>query len=490
MAETYELSFPGSRLAAETFTVDPTRLRSEAIHVSQIGFRPDDPAKIAFLSCWMGNGGGVKYEAGLPFSVIEEATGTALFRGRTVLSKPASEKNEDAYGKNYNGTDVHAMEFSALTKPGRYRICVETIGCSYPFEIGEEVWRKAFTVSARGFYHQRSGIALGEPFSSFKRPRPFHPDDGIIVHASKTPLIDTGNGLNEKDTNFGNLVKGKTDEIVPQAWGGYMDAGDWDRRIQHLKSSRLLLELAELFPDYFAGLSLNIPESGNGLPDIVNEALFNLDFYRRLQTPGGGVRGGIESSEHPRRGEASFQESLAVMAYAPDAFSSYVYAGVAARAAGWLASRDARRAEVYRETALRAMNWAEADREREEHSFLMGKHPGRSRCPELRGSRAVPPHGRAEVEHTVRGDHGVHEPTGSCPLPLGCPGPGRCRVGLCPDRSEWDERDDQAELPDGADPGSRGPGGLRRSDRIPLGEASLRPGRHGRARAAPRLAST
>ena len=200
----------------------------------------------------------------------------------------------------------------------------------------------------------------------------------MIVYASKTPLIDTGNGLNSKDTNFGNRVKGKTDEIVPHAWGGYMDAGDWDRRIQHLKSSRLLLELAELFPAEFSKFSLNIPESGNGLPDIVNEALFNVDFYRRLQTPDGGVRGGIESSEHPRRGEASFQESLTVMAYAPDAFSSYVYAGVAARAAGWLASRDTGKAAVYRDSAVRAMNWAEADREREEREereFLMGKHP-------------------------------------------------------------------------------------------------------------------
>ena len=102
--------------------MDPARLRSEAIHVSQVGFRPDDPAKIAFLSCWMGNGGGVKYEPGLEFTLIDEATRAVVFRGRTVLSKPASQKDEDAYGKNYNGTDVHAMDFSSFTKPGRYRV--------------------------------------------------------------------------------------------------------------------------------------------------------------------------------------------------------------------------------------------------------------------------------------------------------------------------------------------------------------------------------
>jgi endoglucanase len=317
----------------------------------------------------------LKYEDRLPYSVIDEATGKAVFEGSTILSKAATDKTEDAYKKNYNGTDVFEMDFTALTRPGKYRVSVRSVGCSYPFEISDNVWRDAFIVAARGFYHQRSGIAIGEPFTPFKRPRPFHPDDGLKVYASTAPLMDTGNGINQKDSNFGNLVKGRTDQIVTNAWGGYMDAGDWDRRIQHLKATSLLLELAEIFPDYFGALSLHIPESGNGLPDIVNEALFNLDFFARLQTPEGGIRGGIESSEHPRRGEASFQESLAVMTYAPDIFSSYFYAGVAARAALWLQPRHSELAGRYRASALRAMRWAEGDREREEKTYLMAKHP-------------------------------------------------------------------------------------------------------------------
>jgi endoglucanase len=371
----YAVSFNQDKWPDQKFDFAPFSLRSEAIHVSQLGFRPDDRAKVAFLSCWLGSGGPLAYDDGLPFAIIDEATGKSVFEGLTRLSKAAMDKNEDAYKKNYNGTDVYEMDFTALRRPGKYRVCVRTIGCSYPFEIADDVWRRAFYVSARGFYHQRSGIALGEPYTTFKRQRPFHPDDGLKVYASKAPLMDTGNGLNQKDSNFGNLVKGKTDEIVTNAWGGYMDAGDWDRRIQHLKATRLLLELAELFPDYFANLPLNIPESGNGLPDVVNEALFGLDFFGRLQLPDGGIRGGIESSEHPRRGEASFQESLTVMTYAPDILSSYVYAGTAARAARWLASRQPDRAVDYRERALRAMRWAEADREREEKEFLMAKHP-------------------------------------------------------------------------------------------------------------------
>ena len=118
VGKTYVVSFLDSGLPPCEFTYDPSRSRSEAVHVSQIGFRPDDPVKLAFLSCWLGNGGGVRYEAGLPFSVCDEATGEQVFRAATVLSKAASDKTEDAYAKNYNGTDVYAMDFSAPDQAG------------------------------------------------------------------------------------------------------------------------------------------------------------------------------------------------------------------------------------------------------------------------------------------------------------------------------------------------------------------------------------
>ena len=352
------LHFVGSSMKEIIFTVDATRLRSHAVHVSQIGFRPDDPAKVAFLSCWMGTGGPLDYTPGLVFRVVDVGSGKAVFEGKAVLAK-SKDVPEDPYKRNYNLTDVHLMDFSTLTRPGRYVVSVEGVGCSYPFDVADDVWRKAFVVSARGLYHHRSGIALGPPYTTYKRPRCFHPEDGVKVYASKTPLMDTGNGLKRGGGNFKDLIAGKTDQIVPNAWGAYMDAGDWDRRIQHLLCSRLFLELAAVSPEYFAKVSHNIPESGNDLPDVVDEALFNLDGYRRMQTADGGIRGGIESSEHPKRGEASWQESLTVMAYAPGIWSSHVYAGVAARAAHWLEAREPALAKVYRDSAVRAMRWAE-----------------------------------------------------------------------------------------------------------------------------------
>jgi len=299
------------------------------------------------------------YRPGRAFRVLDVQTGKAVFEGKTRLSASRTARNEDAYKNNHNGADVWEMDVSRLTTPGTYRVSVAGVGCSYPFRIADDVWRRAFITSARGFYHQRSGIALGPPYTTYRRPRCFHPADGVKVYASTAALMDTGGGLGGGG-NFARLVKGKTDTIVPDAWGGYMDAGDWDRRIQHLESTRLLLELAELFPDTFAEISLNIPESRTPLPDIIDEALFNLDFYRRLQTREGGIRGGIESAEHPRMGEASWQESLTVMAYAPGVWSSTIYAGVAARAAGVVSAYDAKLAGVYRKSAVAAIAWAEA----------------------------------------------------------------------------------------------------------------------------------
>ena len=357
----YRIRFVNGALPEQAFTCDSASLRSEAVHVSHLGFRPDDPAKVAFLSCWLGSGGAVSYASGLAFRVLD-SVGQEVYRGAAALSVRASEP-EDAYKRNYSGADVWIMDFTALTRPGTYRVSVEGLGCSYPFDIADDVWRRAFFVSARGFYHQRSGVELGLPFTTYRRPVCFGPESGVQVFHSDCGLLDSQNGLNAKGTdtdNFGNLVKGKTDRVVTHAWGGYMDAGDWDRRIQHLIASRYLIELAELFPDTFDKLGLNIPESSNTLPDVVDEALFNVDCYRRMQTPEGGIRGGIESSEHPRHGECSWQESLDVMAYAPDVWSSYVYAGVAAQAARVLAARDAALSAVYRESALRAMAWAEA----------------------------------------------------------------------------------------------------------------------------------
>ena len=309
----------------------------------------------------VGNWGNLSYTVGSPFHLIDERTNKTVFSGSISLRR-RDDDIEDARGRTYTLTDVYQLDFSAFDQLGQYHLCVEGVGCSISFAIADDVWQSAFAVAAKGFYYQRSGIALQPPYSDRPRPRPFHPDDGLIVYQSTTPLMDSRNGLNaqgDDPDNFTRLVQGRTDGIVPHAWGGYFDAGDWDRRIQHLSIARAFLELLDQFPNQFENLALNVPESDNDLPDLIDEALWGLDFFRRLQTPDGGIRGGIESANHPKRGETSWQESLSVMAYAPGPWSSYVYAGVAARVARILQSYAPTKAVEYQQSALAAMAFAE-----------------------------------------------------------------------------------------------------------------------------------
>lgn len=356
VGKTYRLELSGQKLPPQTWQYQPMEQWSEAIHVSQIGFRPDDPVKVAFLSTWLGSGGALTYPDDLSFTVINERSQTVAYRGQIQQTRTHREA-EDARDRNYTLTNVYQMRFDDLDQAGYYRVCVADVGCSHAFQIGNNVWQEAFKLSMQGFYHQRSGIELTPPYSSQRRPRPFHPDDTPIVQ-STTSLMATKMGIGPQDT-FKVLAQTQTREAVPDAWGGYFDAGDWDRRIQHLEATRRFLELGELFPAYFADLALKLPETNNDRPDLLDEALWNLDFYRRLQQDDGGIRGGVESIAHPIRGEASWQNSLDTVVYAADPWSSYLYAGAAAQAATVLQAQFPELAQTYRQSAIAAMKYGE-----------------------------------------------------------------------------------------------------------------------------------
>jgi endoglucanase len=338
----------------------PLALRSSAVHVSQVGWRPDDAPKLAFVSEWMGTGGGLDFSRHKRFVVINNRTGTSVFSGNMTIAKSA-DSFDDAYAKNFNKTDVWQADFNTVRKEGSYRVCVYGVGCSWPVQIGRHVWHEVHVKALRAFYHQRSGIAIGPPWTPFKRSAAFLPGKNIKIFQSITPLMATSNGFLEGDDNFNALVNGRTSKEVRDIRGGYFDAGDWDRRIQHLRVARYLLDLYLQYPDFYTGLPLNIPESSNTIPDILDEALWSVDFFSKLQTTDGGIRGGVESGGHPFYGETSWQESHNIYAYAPGVWSSYLYAATAARSSLVIEKFDTDKAAFYKKSALQAMDWAERE---------------------------------------------------------------------------------------------------------------------------------
>ncbi|MDX2186591.1 MAG: glycoside hydrolase family 9 protein [Opitutaceae bacterium] len=273
------------------FIFDSTRSRSETIHVNTIGYRPKSRAKYAYLYQWMGSGGilDVRPLVGRPFQVIDIRTHTVAFEGKLAFRGDAKRaettkiSDSPPYG-NFAGADVVEADFSSLQRTGAYVVSVPGVGCSFPFEIKADVYRRVFTPVARALYHNRSGIALTQPFTDYVRPAPHNPEqtpgfqDKLFYTSVRFPDWPHGEGSWEDRPLIDANIKGPIESC-----GWYQDAGDWDSYQQHLNIAQHLLFALEIKPENFKDDELNLPESGNGVPDLLDEARWLPAFCQRLR---------------------------------------------------------------------------------------------------------------------------------------------------------------------------------------------------------------
>jgi endoglucanase len=161
-------------------------------------------------------------------------------------------------------------DFSALHQKGAYVLFVPGIGISYPFEIKENVHQQAAKAILKGFYFIRASMPLQEKYAG-KWHRPAgHSDNKVVVHPS---------AATEK----------RPAGTVISSPGGWYDAGDYNKYIVNSGiTTGTLLSAYEDFPDYFKQLKTNIPESQNAVPDILDEALYNIRWMFTMQDPNDG----------------------------------------------------------------------------------------------------------------------------------------------------------------------------------------------------------
>ncbi len=364
----YALGFPNSPQFPKpiTFAFDDRRLRSEAIQVNQVGYHPRQAEKVAFLSLWLGTDGGADYAACKTFEVVDDTTGRTVFTGPIAERAPAVPGKKMPAERQVETTDAlpmatYTLDFSGFSQPGRYRLVVPGLGTSFPFAINERVWEHAAGVSIRGFLSQRAGLALKPPLINYERPRNLHPADGIKIHEVDEAIFNdparfSGGGNPFKRIQASILL----DTNNPGAWGGWMDAADHDRSIepqQHTRAVHALLDLHESNPAYFARLNLNLPESGNKIPDVIDEAIWCMDLFLRLQRPDGAIPSAVESIEHPL--EPSYALSLPTAITPPTPQTAHLYAAAAAQLSLNLAKYDPTLAATYKTSAVRAMAWAD-----------------------------------------------------------------------------------------------------------------------------------
>ena len=221
-------------------------------------------------------------------------------------------------------TTAFVGDFAPVTAPGRYRIEADNGLASAAFTIASDAFDGARRLVQRVFYFQRAFTAIESPYA-----------EGPWRHASDAARAPQG------------------------VSGGWHDAGDLS--LYNMTTVSSLFWLLESYRDFApADDHTNIPESGNGVPDLLDEARRGLEWLLTVQVEAGG-----------------FRTSTCLVTYAAygrnalDRGPSYVHGDVGtlatARAVGMLASAatvydavDAPFAQRLRAAAARGWDYLEA----------------------------------------------------------------------------------------------------------------------------------
>ena len=227
--------------------------KKPAIVVNQVGYLPQWQ-KIAFLR--QSTSFTQNKVSTSPVRVIDLET------RQEVATVPLGEKTFDSMTQDA----VTVIDFSSVTRSGKYYLQQGKLR-SVPFKIGRNIYDRPLVTLLRSYYLQRCGVELDDPVTGIYHP-PCHLKDGFI--ARQDPFHDSG-------------------EFVP-AIGGWHDTGAYSKYVATTTVTiARLLNLYEQNPELFPDRQLNIPESGNGRSDLLDEMEFGLDWLLKMQRSDGVV---------------------------------------------------------------------------------------------------------------------------------------------------------------------------------------------------------
>ena len=299
---TYEVSIPkgiGADQEKVSVIFDVWNSQSEAIHVNIIGYSPAETIHAADLYQWLGDGGQRDYSSweGRKVYIYNVKTKKKQNVGTVKFWKSAADAAQEAGKKALIGTDVWNIDFKATT-PGRYRLVVEDVGCSMDFDIASDIYFQPYRYSVRGYYYMR----LGEPKDpEHVWPVPRQPQ--FIPETDPKGLTVYKTDLTPWDKEWRDLHTDVWDEphfkpvfasifwqhrlpgnpVNTEVKGGHSDAFDWDRHLAHVSNIYDMLLPYILSGGRLSEDNLGIRESGNGIPDIIDEARNEVDFFLSIR---------------------------------------------------------------------------------------------------------------------------------------------------------------------------------------------------------------
>ena len=219
-------------------------LFGQDVRINQVGYLADQQ-KLAYL-----------IQPADSFYVVNSTTNQIQFRGKL---------EDSGFKDDAVGFEIYYGDFSSFTEPGNYEIKTDDGQMSYPFEISANPFMDVYKKTLKGFYFQRCGTAL------------LAANAGAYAHPA----------CHLNDANF-ETSTGLTGYQLET--GGWHDAGDFGKYVVNAGITvGTLLMGYEMFPDNFKLDDLNIPESGNSIPDLLDEVKYELDWLLRMQdsTDGG-----------------------------------------------------------------------------------------------------------------------------------------------------------------------------------------------------------
>ena len=261
------------------FTWNGDASRSTAVHVNQAGYLPGHP-KYAYLMQYGGWKNGqegaaldVDFSDRSAFKLVDAVTGKEAFEGKIVPS-PVCRKDGGAVKDRLSEARVWEMCFSGFDTPGRYRVVVPGVGVSFPFSIDAKTYNHVLGTLMRGFYHQRCGTELTAEFTRFTHPA-CHLDDARVPAVEEYKADEADFYPQTPTTNH------------PCAHGHH-DAGDYGKYTSNgsLVVFNLLLPF-EIFPEKMQFDGSPLPNAGNGIPDLIDEAKWELDWLANMQDDDG-----------------------------------------------------------------------------------------------------------------------------------------------------------------------------------------------------------
>lgn len=224
-----------------------------ALRVNNVGWRPAD-RKVAFL---LGMAG---VEVELRRAGSNSVAGT--------YTSGALAHDDDS------GDDVAPIDFSEVTRAGEYYLYVPSLDRrSYTFRIAEDVYDIVGAVAMKSFYFQRCNHDRALPFAS----------DAIGGHGGHAEWVDGACHGTDASAPAG---PGSPDHGPLDLRGGWHDAGDYQKTLWSRGVPQILFAY-EVNPGAWTDGQLAIPESENGIPDLLDEVRWELDFYLRMQRPDG-----------------------------------------------------------------------------------------------------------------------------------------------------------------------------------------------------------